>query len=79
MQRFGFRAAHLQITIACRRLTGKSLWLVVPSGVSATHVTQRSTQASGAVPTLLCNWALKAQEESCPRRLKCELAEPPGC
>ena len=38
MQRFGFRASHLQLTLAYRRLTGKSLWLVVPSGVSATHV-----------------------------------------
>ena len=41
-------------------------------------LTQRSTQASGAVPTLLCNLALKVQEESCPRRLKGKLAEPPG-
>ena len=41
-------------------------------------MTLRGTQAGKAVPTLLCSFALNAQEESYPRRLESLLAEPPG-
>ena len=62
MQRFGFSAAHLQLTMLVDSLGSPfGLWYLRES--ARRMLTKRSTQESGAVPTLLCNSALNAQEE----------------
>ena len=76
MQRFGFSAAHLQLTMPVGSL--EMLFGLQYLRVSNHVLTLRGTQAGKAVPTLLCSFALNAQEESYPRRLESLLAEPPG-
>ena len=81
MQRFGFSAAHLQLTLLDsspeKHFDLQYLW------ESRSHVDQAwlaGSLAGKAVPTLLCSCPLNAQKRSYPRWLKGKqcLAEPPG-
>ena len=71
MQRFGFSAS---VRLTCGSLCLSAHW----RGTSACStfesvgrmMTLRGTRVDKAVPTLLCSFALSAQEKSCPRRLE---------